>query len=73
MKMNKLVLFFFFFLTVSFAFGQKKYVKNYYDNGVLKEEGWMENNKKVAYWFFYNTNGTKKEEGHFDDDEKFRP
>ena len=63
--MKKQLLFFIFFLSMSFVFGQKSYVKNYYENGHLKEEGWVEGNQKVDYWFFYNANGTKKEEGHY--------
>ena len=63
--MKKQLLVFLFFLSMSFVFSQKSYVKNYYDNGLLKEEGWLEGNLKVDYWFFYNANGTKKEEGHY--------
>ena len=49
---------------------QKTYVKEYYPNKTLKSEGWMQNNKKVDYWFFYYESGIKKEEGHFVDNHK---
>ena len=41
------------FCWVSFSYSQKVYVKNYYNNGQLKEEGWIENSIKTAYWKFY--------------------
>lgn len=44
---------------------QKEYVKNYYPNKKLKEEGWIENGTKTDYWFYYYENGNKKEEGHY--------
>ena len=63
------------FLIISFSlitFSQKKYVKNYFNNGNLKEEGWSKNNKKTAYWKFYYKNGSLKEEGSFKDDKKIK-
>lgn len=54
------------FLILSLAcFSQKKYVKEYYANGNMKQEGWLKDNKKVAYWKFYYKNGSLKEEGRF--------
>ena len=41
------------------------YVKNYYSNGEMKEQGWMQDNEKIKYWFYYYENGNKKEEGHY--------
>ncbi len=47
-----------------------KYHKEYFDNQVLKAEGWMENGEKVKYWKFYRPNGRIKSEGHFAADKK---
>ena len=70
--MNKLqlsiVIVFFSFL----GFSQKEYVKEYYPNGNLKEEGWISENKKTDYWYFYNSDGTKIQEGHFKEDKKVK-
>jgi antitoxin component YwqK of YwqJK toxin-antitoxin module len=54
----------FFFLMYSYTF-QKKYARIYYENKILKEEGWLLNNQKTDYWFFYYANGNKKQEGHY--------
>lgn len=57
-----------FFLLIITIFGnseQKTYSKTYYPNGKIQSEGWMNQNQKVAYWFFYYENGNKKEEGHY--------
>jgi antitoxin component YwqK of YwqJK toxin-antitoxin module len=51
-------------------FGDKIYVKNYFENGQIKSEGWMSNNEKDGYWFTYHENGSKKEEGHFKNNKK---
>jgi antitoxin component YwqK of YwqJK toxin-antitoxin module len=61
------ILIFFTFFQVS---GQKKYFKDYFENGKLKSEGWLNQNQKEDYWFFYNENGSKKEEGHFANNKK---
>ena len=53
------------FLLSSTASAQKTYHKSHYENGQLKEEGWIKNNKKTAYWKFYYKNGNLKKEGHF--------
>ncbi|WP_418262406.1 toxin-antitoxin system YwqK family antitoxin [Flavobacterium faecale] len=44
---------------------QKQYSKDYYSNGKLKSQGWLNQNEKVDYWFYYYENGLKKEEGHY--------
>lgn len=44
---------------------KKTYQKVYFDNGALKEEGWIKNNQKTAYWKFYYQNGVVKKAGHF--------
>ena len=41
------------------------YVKQYYENGNLMEEGWLLNDKKIAYWFYYYEKGTIKLEGNY--------
>lgn len=60
----KSLLLFSFLLCTSF-FVEKEYVKNYYPNGKLKEEGWIKEGKKNDYWFFYYETGLKKQEGHY--------
>ncbi len=47
-----------------------EYSKNYYDNGVLKSEGWLINEKKEKYWYFYHQNAKLKAKGHFENDIK---
>ncbi len=63
-------LFFFVMLVFFGSAEEKRYVKNYFPNGNMKSEGWMQSEKKVDYWFYYYENGSKKEEGHYVDDEK---
>ena len=66
--MLKKTLIFFFFLWISFnSFSQKKYHKEYYKNGQIKEEGWILNDKKTAFWKFFYRNGNIKKEGYFKD------
>lgn len=48
----------------------KIYVKNYYTNGIIKEEGWLIDGQKNEYWFFYQDNGNKKAEGHYKNNNK---
>ncbi len=67
MRMLIYILALFSFLPVS---GQKSYFKDYFENGKIKSEGWLNQNQKEEYWFFYNENGTKKEEGHFVNNKK---
>lgn len=59
-----------FLLCLFPIYGQKTYVKNYFKNGNMKSEGWLQQNQKVDYWFFYNENGSKKEEGHYLENKK---
>ncbi|MFV9550011.1 hypothetical protein [Algibacter sp. PT7-4] len=47
------------FLTIN-AFAEKKYTRNYYENGIIQSEGWIENNKKIKFWKFYYKNGKLK-------------
>ncbi|MFL0170728.1 toxin-antitoxin system YwqK family antitoxin [Tenacibaculum maritimum] len=57
-----------FFLFYCNSFGQKEYQKTYYNNGKIKKEGWLINDKKNGYWKFYHNNGVLKKEGWFKDD-----
>lgn len=53
-------------LTIStFVRAEKAYQKTFYDNGILKAEGWIENNQKTNYWKYYYNDGSIKKEGHF--------
>ncbi|WP_243456856.1 toxin-antitoxin system YwqK family antitoxin [Polaribacter batillariae] len=55
-------------LTIAFStniLAQKKYHKEYYKNGQLKQEGWLLNGTKVDYWKYYYKNGSLKKEGRF--------
>ena len=54
-----------FLFICNLALGQKNYQKNYFDNGSLASEGWIESGKKVRYWKFYHDNGNLKSEGHY--------
>lgn len=59
-----------YFLLISFSlitFSQKKYVKNYFNNGNLKEEGSFKDDKKIKYCYFYSQNETLEKEGHFNE------
>ncbi|WP_228454922.1 toxin-antitoxin system YwqK family antitoxin [Polaribacter haliotis] len=47
------------------VFAQKKYYKEYYKNGQLKQEGWLLNDIKVDYWKYYYKNGSLQKEGSF--------
>ena len=33
--------------------------------GQIKEEGWLLNDQKIAFWKFYYANGNLEKEGHF--------
>ncbi|MBC3757107.1 hypothetical protein H7U19_01735 [Hyunsoonleella sp. SJ7] len=63
--MRFLVAVFSLLLLTSTLSAQKRYQRNYYKNGVLKSEGWTEDNLKIKYWTFYYSNGNTKKEGHF--------
>lgn len=44
---------------------QKTYQKIYFDNGAIKEAGWLNKNEKTDYWKYYHSNGKIKKEGHY--------
>ena len=48
----------------------KIYIKEYYDNGTLKAEGWEINKMKTDYWFFYFQNGKIARKGDYKSDKK---
>lgn len=58
---------FFIFLLMQ---GQKSYEKEYYSNGILKAEGWVQAKEKTGYWKFYQQNGKLESEGHFFNNKK---
>lgn len=66
MKNN--IIAFLFLLMGSYLFSQKKYIKEYYNDGVLKEEGWSKNGIKTGYWTYYYKNKSVKKRGHFKND-----
>ncbi len=50
---------------------QKTYKKNYNADGVLIEEGWMENGQNSQYWTIYHpSTGEIHSKGHYKNDEK---
>lgn len=72
MSLKKLLLFGFCCVSL-LAFGQKKqYQKAYFDNGTLKEEGWIKKDQKNGYWKFYHENGNLKSEGRFKNDQQVK-
>jgi len=58
-------IFFFIFTSFFSASGQSQYSKNYYPNEKLQSCGWINQEEKIDYWFYYYENGFKKEEGHY--------
>ena len=64
-----LVLFYFLIIRVS---AQKIYQKNYFENGNIQSEGWLQNNQKTNYWKFYFNNGILKKEGHYNNNKPIK-
>lgn len=60
MKLNILLLLF-----TGMTLNGKLYVKDFYSNGNIKDEGWKDGEVKTDYWFYYYENGKKKEEGSY--------
>jgi antitoxin component YwqK of YwqJK toxin-antitoxin module len=53
-------------LFLLFASGtEKEYLKEYYSSGVLKAEGWTNNNVREGYWIYYYPEGTEEKKGHY--------
>jgi antitoxin component YwqK of YwqJK toxin-antitoxin module len=48
----------------------KFYNKTYHLNGNIASEGWIQDNKKIDYWFYYFDNGSKKCQGSYKDNKK---
>jgi len=57
-----------FFLISTIGFCQKKYHKEYFEDGTIKAEGWLNGSQKNGYWTFYHSNGSKKKEGRYKND-----
>ena len=66
--MKSLFLIGLFILFTSFI--EKEYVKKYFPNGKMEQEGWIIDGKKNNYWFYYFETGIKKEEGHYCNNQK---
>ncbi len=59
-----------FFPMLMVAQGELTYHTEYFNNKVLKAEGWMLDGKKVKYWKHYNPYGVLKAEGHYENDKR---
>ncbi len=46
------------------------YHKEYYDTGIVKAEGWINNGIKTGYWKFYHDNGVVSEKGNFENNRR---
>ncbi|WP_378178941.1 toxin-antitoxin system YwqK family antitoxin [Aquimarina sp. SS2-1] len=49
---------------------EKKYQKEFYNDGSIKAEGWIIENQKIGYWYTYYPNGNIMEQGHFRNNKK---
>lgn len=65
--MSKLVSMLVFSILFVFSINSEKkyYTKKYFNNGILKSEGWMKGNDKIKYWYSYDSNGEIKSKGHY--------
>lgn len=72
LSVKRITLFLGMLLFTTSLFAQKTYKKTYYNNGVLKEEGWTKTDKKTDYWKFYYQNGNIEKEGHFSKDKPIK-
>ncbi len=54
----------FIFLTSPVSL-KKEYHREYYENGIIKAQGWIKGDSKEGFWKFYFPNGKLKEQGHF--------
>ena len=60
------------FIVSTTLFSQKKYLKEYYADGILKEEGWIKDGIKVGFWVSYYQNKNIKKKGHFKNDQPIK-
>lgn len=60
-----LTIFIFLFPFFSQADSSLVYHKEFYNNHVLKAEGWLLDGEKTKYWKFYRPDGRLKSEGHY--------
>tara|TARA_R110001632_G_scaffold18712_19_gene57706 strand:- start:6218 stop:6703 length:486 start_codon:yes stop_codon:yes gene_type:complete len=65
MSFKKLFYICFCFLSLQTFCQKKTYHKAYYQDGKMKEEGWVKGDQKNGYWKFYHENGNIKSEGRF--------
>jgi antitoxin component YwqK of YwqJK toxin-antitoxin module len=56
--------------STSLSVTEKIYIKEYYNNGSLKAEGWEINKMKTDYWYFYFQNGKIERKGSYHSDKK---
>ncbi|QKX04294.1 hypothetical protein HN014_05005 [Aquimarina sp. TRL1] len=49
---------------------KKQYIKEYYESGMLKAEGWIMGATKTKYWIYYYPNGQIKKKGDYKNDKK---
>lgn len=52
------------------SISDKSYVKEYFDNGQLKAEGWSQLDRKTDFWIFYHSNGQVASKGNFRNNKK---
>ena len=44
---------------------ESEYLKDFYESGKTKSEGWLVDGNKAGYWKFYYENGKTSEQGHY--------
>lgn len=44
---------------------EREFKKEYFDNGALKGEGWVNNNLKDGYWVYFFNDGATQKKGHY--------
>lgn len=59
-------------ILITVTITSETYQKKYYENGELKSEGWVDNQRKIKYWYYYHSNGNIKSKGHYDDNLKVK-
>ncbi|WP_035899780.1 toxin-antitoxin system YwqK family antitoxin [Leeuwenhoekiella sp. MAR_2009_132] len=62
--------YFFILFLITGNQSEKRYYKEYFENGNLKSEGWMLNSQKTDYWYYYFENGNVKGKGSYETNKK---
>lgn len=57
-------------ISVNYNLNSKYYVKEYFDNGTLKNEGWMKGDSRIKYWYTYYDDGNVKSQGKYENNIK---